>query len=480
MNTAGAALGCFLTDFVLVPFAGLRGAQVAAVLLNVVAGMGGLFLAMKVRVKPDTTGTQKKVRLKPDQPSVSAIGRQLATSHGPVPLTALALALSGFAAMGLEILWFRHVSILLGGFRAVFSLLLTVILIGIGAGSLASGFLLRRMARPAQWLMFVQALFVVSTLLGLAISDARDIERIVIADRAFQAAAGRTVEAALGAESGWARAFTELWFNARPILLEVAIPALLMGFTFPLANAIIQRASVPSVAARAFSIFPTRPALCSASGRRVPASSNARDPGQRHRVDDGGRARRGAAVFRRARHPNLYTGGSGRLRAATGTLAGSRRNGLAVVAAAVGLCDRAGRCAPRHERLVALSEGVNEVIAVTDGRTRDARCSPTAIRCRRPGVFAALHAGARRYPAALYRRPETFWSSASASAIRRTRRRFIRRSAASRSPIFHEVSSPTRAISATPTAMCCAILAWWCSSTTDGTTCRCSLPAPTT
>ena len=36
--------------------------------------------------------------------------------------------------MGMEILWFRHFSILLGGFRAVFSLLLTVILVGIGAG----------------------------------------------------------------------------------------------------------------------------------------------------------------------------------------------------------------------------------------------------------------------------------------------------------------------------------------------------------
>ena len=44
--------------------------------------------------------------------------------------------MSGFAAMGMEIVWFRHFTILLGGFRAVFSLLLTVILIGIGAGSL--------------------------------------------------------------------------------------------------------------------------------------------------------------------------------------------------------------------------------------------------------------------------------------------------------------------------------------------------------
>ena len=41
--------------------------------------------------------------------------------------------------MGMEILWFRHLSILLGGFRAVFSLLLTVILVGIGAARSGRG-----------------------------------------------------------------------------------------------------------------------------------------------------------------------------------------------------------------------------------------------------------------------------------------------------------------------------------------------------
>ncbi|OFV94079.1 MAG: hypothetical protein A3G76_07625 [Acidobacteria bacterium RIFCSPLOWO2_12_FULL_65_11] len=48
--------------------------------------------------------------------------------------TTLALALSGFGALGMEILWLRHASILLGGFRAVFSLLLTLLLVGLGWG----------------------------------------------------------------------------------------------------------------------------------------------------------------------------------------------------------------------------------------------------------------------------------------------------------------------------------------------------------
>ena len=36
----------------------------------------------------------------------------------------LALASSGFAALGMEMLWLRHLGVLLGGFRAVLSLLL--------------------------------------------------------------------------------------------------------------------------------------------------------------------------------------------------------------------------------------------------------------------------------------------------------------------------------------------------------------------
>ena len=128
VNTGGAALGCFLTDFMLVPSAGLRGAQMVAVALNFVAAVGALYLAS--REQPKTVPSRQR-----DRPSV---GDRLETvpSSLTVPLTGAALAISGFAAMGLEILWFRHFSILLGGFRAVFSLLLSVILIGIGAGSL--------------------------------------------------------------------------------------------------------------------------------------------------------------------------------------------------------------------------------------------------------------------------------------------------------------------------------------------------------
>jgi spermidine synthase len=220
VNTAGAAVGGFLTDFALVPAFGLSGAQRTAIVLNVVAGLGALRLAAR---PADITGRAAR--------SGQALGPDRVkepTDRSPVAWTSLALALCGFAAMGMEILWFRHFVILLGEFRAVLSLLLTLILAGIAAGSLAAGALLRRAravspARPAQWLIVVQGLFIAASLLGLALAAAEDIR---------QAATGVPASR---------RAWQELWFNARPMLAEVALPALLMGFSFPLGNAIVQR-----------------------------------------------------------------------------------------------------------------------------------------------------------------------------------------------------------------------------------------------
>ena len=238
VNTAGAAAGCFLTDFALVPSWGLLTTQLLAVALNAIAGAGAVALSKSQIPKPksQTVKRSKRESRIPNPESRVPTGNLIA----PV---AIALALSGFAGLGMEILWFRHFTILLGGFRAVFSLLLTVILVGIGAGSLIVG-ALRRNRTPATTLLAVQSLFIVATLGGMWFADSSVIDRTV-------SVAMRTVGAATSvdqlASPGVA---TELWFNLRPMLLEVAFPALLMGFSFPLANALVQHAEL-SVGRRA-------------------------------------------------------------------------------------------------------------------------------------------------------------------------------------------------------------------------------------
>ena len=223
VNTAGAATGAFLTDFALVPTFGLFATELAAVALNVVAGAGALLLARQVA--PATARPKPQPVLRAEDPVSSRAGT------AATAFTSLALALSGFAAMGLEILWLRHFNLLLGGFRAVFSLLLTVMLVGIGAGSFLGGAIGRRTARPAHALMLVQALLVASALLGLggASLSALTIE-------------GRALETTMASLPAWARVLTELWYNMRPMLLEAGVPALLMGCSYPLGNAVIQHA----------------------------------------------------------------------------------------------------------------------------------------------------------------------------------------------------------------------------------------------
>ena len=221
-NTAGAAAGAFLADFALVPSAGLLGTQLVALAFNLCAAAGAYYLARR-----HVVGVTRAV----SRPDMTADARRVSDSPVLVPLTALALALSGFAAMGFEILWFRHFTLLLGGFRAVFSLLLTVILTGIAAGSLLGSILLRRDGHPARWLILAQALFVAASLAGLAAGNAGAIRESI---------AGAATSAATGA--GEPGAIAELWFNLAPILIGVALPALLMGFAYPLGNAMIQRA----------------------------------------------------------------------------------------------------------------------------------------------------------------------------------------------------------------------------------------------
>jgi len=218
INTAGAAIGCFLTDFALVPAIGLLRTQMSAVALNVVAGVCALAVASPSVTRRDRVRHRDKTRVLPaGVPSQAPPDRTLA-------LTSSALALTGFAALGMEILWFRHATILLGGFRAVFALLLTIVLAGIGIGAAISGIVSRRTRHAAGWLVVVQTMFAVTAVGGVLLADARPIE------------------ATAGITTGTVPWFMELWFDLRPLLLLVAAPSILMGIGFPLANAIVQQA----------------------------------------------------------------------------------------------------------------------------------------------------------------------------------------------------------------------------------------------
>ncbi|MBW1807193.1 MAG: hypothetical protein JRJ87_03295 [Deltaproteobacteria bacterium] len=237
VNTLGAAVGCFLTDFSLVPWMGIGNTQLTAVGLNWVAGLGALAVYLHLR------------RL--GHSPAGAIQNQEAIAKAPLSkgarritrLASIALFLTGFGAMGMEMVWFRHLISEMGAYRQVFSLLLTVILAGICLGASLGGTLQRRLGHSAQMFMVVQCVFVCSTLLLLTIVDGKQDPSWLLTDQGVPAFT-----------EPFSRRLREVLGQLSLILPTIGLPAIMMGFSFPLANALAQR-STTSVGGRAGTLY---------------------------------------------------------------------------------------------------------------------------------------------------------------------------------------------------------------------------------
>jgi predicted membrane-bound spermidine synthase/Flp pilus assembly protein TadD len=238
VNTAGAAAGAFLADFALVPAIGLRNTQWAAVALNIVAGVGALAIARSSSKPPAHDGRQPGRRPKrssnPVRPPID-----VRPAGFSVVWVGIALVFSGCNAFGMEMIWLRHFTLLLGGFRAVFALVLTVMLSGIAVGALIGGVVDRWTPEPARSLIVLQALLVPAMMLGLSWTSFSGLE----SER-------QGLAASLAASTPAAHRFLELWYELRPIVIELGLPSILMGGAFPLANAVVQHVE-RSVGARA-------------------------------------------------------------------------------------------------------------------------------------------------------------------------------------------------------------------------------------
>lgn len=120
-NTVGAMAGTLLAGFVLIEFLGLRLTSYAAVGLNVLAGLGALLLAR--REKPWPARSDRAVPAG-DAPLVRR--RRIVLG---------ATFVSGFVALGLEVLWTRMLAEGTGSNIYIFSTILAVYLLGIALGS---------------------------------------------------------------------------------------------------------------------------------------------------------------------------------------------------------------------------------------------------------------------------------------------------------------------------------------------------------
>jgi spermidine synthase len=127
-NTIGAMVGTLLAGFVLIEFLGLRLTSSVAVGLNVLAGLGALLLGRWERPWP-------------------ARPARAAPAGAPTARRRVVLGatfVSGFVALGLEMLWTRMLAEGTGSNIYIFTLILAVYLLGIALGSAVY----RRRSRP--------------------------------------------------------------------------------------------------------------------------------------------------------------------------------------------------------------------------------------------------------------------------------------------------------------------------------------------
>jgi spermidine synthase len=198
-NTLGAALGALVADLVAVPYLGMRGTLLGAGLTDLVVAAVAWFL------------------------SARAADARRSAPPVPAPIALMvALALGGFTAMGMEIVWLRFLAGVLGQYRAVFSVLLAVLLASFAGGAALGSRVSSAWARRA--FVLGQAGAVVTTVAGLLAFQPEDVLALQIAELPTYVAAGPGLRLAL-------QHAVTLWFA----LSVVALPAVCMGLSFPIA-----------------------------------------------------------------------------------------------------------------------------------------------------------------------------------------------------------------------------------------------------
>ncbi len=148
INVLGAATGALLAPWVLVRYLGMEGAVLVGALANLLAAGAALLAARRGLVAARAA-----------EPATGPQGTSSPTRFG---LWLLLYAFSGFLALSLEIAWFRLMDIGVKSTAYTFGTVLSLYLLGLGAGSLVGGRRAARLERPLAAFLDFQLLLLVS------------------------------------------------------------------------------------------------------------------------------------------------------------------------------------------------------------------------------------------------------------------------------------------------------------------------------
>jgi len=200
VNTAGALTGALVTGYVLIGGVGIQRTFYLAAALNLLVAAGAWWLS------------QRDVAPAPATEAHDAARAPVTSGDVPARTVLVVMAVSGFAALALEIVWFRVLVQFLPATTYAFTTMLATVLAGIAVGSALAA---RHLATPRAWgatLAWVQGATSIVVLLSLAFLGAT------------YAAGWRTSGLTQGAAAA------------------ILPSSLLMGYAFPVALALWTRA----------------------------------------------------------------------------------------------------------------------------------------------------------------------------------------------------------------------------------------------
>ena len=203
INTLGAMTGTVLSGLILIPAIGIQRSFLLAASLNVGVGIISVWMS-----RSRHRAVESSIHDRP-----SSIDHQ--SSAGDLRLTPLftVVIVSGFASLGLEIVWFRLMLQLVNATTQAFTAMLATVLGGIAIGGLIAAWILKK---PRD---HVAALGIVQALTGVA-------------------AVGSMTFLLWTVEHGWKT--MGLW---QAVMIAILPPSLFMGIGFPLALGIAGRRS---------------------------------------------------------------------------------------------------------------------------------------------------------------------------------------------------------------------------------------------
>ena len=224
-NTLGAVLGATVAGFFLMRLYSVSATLHIAIITNLLIGLTSILLQNRAVALLPTTSSIKE---NPETPQAAAVGT---SSLFPFKLVLWGIGMSGFCALGYEVLWSRILTVVVGASVYSFTTMLVAFLAGIALGSEAYGLLPKVFKieekggrRSICWFGMVQVMIGISALFVTLFI--RDLPMNIMRLHTYFRGMGLGL---LGVR--W-------WSNFALAFSYMIVPAFFMGLAFPLAGKI--------------------------------------------------------------------------------------------------------------------------------------------------------------------------------------------------------------------------------------------------